>query len=212
MKREWQDHYKTLICGATFSGIGAALAKPETTLVVERSAAVGQEFIESFNPGRNAGPLSFSEFGHSFVEELRQRNLIGATLEPAHLPGLHPVLCRRLLDARVQVLLLTEIVQIRKLSAGFEVDVYNASGIRTLTVDRILDTTTSRLSRLADRFRPARRRVNAYIHADIAEQVLPAVDDPRVELVQGRFDAEHIVKWTLEADDDWPAARNGLLN
>ncbi|AIQ58728.1 hypothetical protein [Paenibacillus borealis] len=212
MKREGHDHYKTLICGATLSGIGAALAAPESALVVERSAAVGQEFIESFNPGRNGDAPSLSGFGYSFAAELRQRNLTGPAIAPVHLPGLHPVLCRRLLDARVHVLLLTEILQIRQHSSGFEVELYNASGIRTVTAGRILDTTTSRVSRPADRFQPDKRSLNAYIHTDIAGQGLPAASDPGVELVQGRFSAEHIIKWTLEADDDWPAARKGLLS
>lgn len=211
MEHTLQAHYKTLICGATCSGIGAALAAPESTLVVERSAAVGQEYIESFNPGRNDGPIPLSSFGRSFVLELRQRNLTGAALEPVHLPGLHPVLCRRLLDARVQVLLLTEIIEIRQLPAGFEVDLFNASGLRTVTADRIIDTTTCRVSRPAE-IRPAGRSLNAYIHTGIADQGLPAASDPGVEFVQGRFSAEHIVKWTLAADDDWPAARNGLLS
>lgn len=178
MKNEEQDHYNTLICGATICGTGAALASPDTVLVVERSAAVGQEFIESFNPGRYEVPLPLSGYGQSFVMELRQRNLIESAFEPVHLPGLHPVLCRRLLDAGIQVLLLTEILQIRKRSAGFEIDLFNASGIRTVTADRILDTTTDRISRIPDRVQPVRRSLNAYIHTGIAGKMLPAASSP----------------------------------
>ncbi|TMV45830.1 FAD-binding protein [Paenibacillus mesophilus] len=48
-----------LVCGATLAGLGAAIAAMEEkrdVIVVERTASVGREFIEAFNPGFGWGP------------------------------------------------------------------------------------------------------------------------------------------------------------
>ncbi|AJY75606.1 hypothetical protein [Paenibacillus beijingensis] len=142
MDREIKSHYSTVIFGATFSGIGAALAAPGDTLVLERSGSVGQEFIESFNPGRYGAPLSLSAFGQAFVEELLMRNVIATPEEPVHLPALHPILCRKVLDANAQVIFLAETLLVQPLENRFEVVFFSASGMRTITAGRILDTTT----------------------------------------------------------------------
>ena len=208
MIQKMDRHYTTLICGATFGGIGALLASPDDTLMVERTAMVGGEFIEAINPGRQ-GSLHFStSFGRRINEELVARNLIEPAGGAIHLPALHPVLCRKLLDASASILLLTEVISIKPHERGYEVTICNAAGWQVFTASNILDTTTLRTScppqqetNPVVRSKSVARSLNAYILSNEKELALPPIEHPRVELVQGRFASEHILKWRMAPDD-----------
>ncbi|MGI2296341.1 hypothetical protein [Paenibacillus sp. GXUN7292] len=211
MIQDKDRHYNTLICGATFSGVGALLASPDNALIVERTAMVGGEYIEAINPGQ-PGSLSLStHFGRNINEELVARNLIEPAGGPLHLPALHPVLCRKLLDAQASILLLTEIVAVKPHERGYEVTICNAAGWQVFTVSNILDTTSRRATCPGERLESVARSLNAYILANDPELALPSLEHPSVELVQGRFASEHILKWRIAPEEDWLAARDALV-
>ncbi|TMV45027.1 hypothetical protein FE783_30620 [Paenibacillus mesophilus] len=203
------QHCPLLVCGATLAGIGAALAAGGEVLIVERSSTVGHEFIEAFNPGLTTADYVLSAFGERFRSELAERNLIGDN-GIVHLPGLAPVLCRHLdLAQHIGVLFMTEIVEVKALASGYEVVLYNVSGFRTVIADRILDTTTCRLSDTANPHSSERLTLNAYLHGP-ANVPVSQPDDRSAIIAQGRFEEEHILKWRVPADCDWPKARQGL--
>ncbi|NHN29602.1 hypothetical protein [Paenibacillus agricola] len=210
-------HYPLLVCGATFAGLGAAFAAEQPVLVVERSAGVGQEFIETFNPGSADSKLAeiqLSPFEQSLHEELVQRSLMKQGGGPIHLPGAHAVLCKRIQDVGLQVLFLTEIVEVRPLGEGFEVMLYNVSGFQTIRVDRIIDTTSRRFSQPDHLYSPiGAKRISAHLSTDQPEQAaMPIVQPPgdRAQIVQGRFPSERVLTFTVDAEADWPAARHSL--
>jgi hypothetical protein len=205
------EHYSTLICGATFCGIGAALASPDDTLLIERSGTVGREFIEAINPGGQGSLRLTSSWSSQFLDELKSRNLIAEDGGPVHLPALHAVLCSKLVDARVNVLLLTEIIAVRSHARGYEITILNTSGIQKITAGSILDTTTHRVTRRAGQLTLLSKSLNAYIHAGDSELVLPELDHMRAKLIQGRFRSEHILKWELDPGEGWPEARISLI-
>jgi hypothetical protein len=210
-------HYPLLVCGATFAGLGAALAANMPTLVVERSAGVGQEFIETFNPGavdaKLAG-LQLSPFEQSLHAELVERSLMEPGGGPVHLPGVHAVLCKRIQDADLKVLFLTEIVEVKTSGEGFEVTLYNVSGFQTIRVDQIIDTTSRRFSQPDRLYAPVGgKRLSAHLSAALSEQeAMPIVQpvDEQAQIVQGRFPSERILAFTVDAGADWPAARHSL--
>jgi hypothetical protein len=210
-------HYPLLVCGATFAGLGAAFAASQRVLVVERSAGVGQEFIETFNPGSvdlGFADLRLSPFEQSFHSELVERNLMEQGGGPVHLAGVHAVLCKLIQDAGLEMLFLTEIVEVRSMKEGFEVTLYNVSGFQTIRVDRIIDTTSRRFSQPDHLYMPTgAKRLRAHLSTELQEQAAtPIVQqfDERVQIIQGRFPSERIVAFTVDADADWPAARHSL--
>lgn len=211
MINEMDRHYTTLICGATFSGVGALLASPDNVLMVERTAMVGGEYVEAINPGRSGNVPFRTSFGRSMNEELITRNLIAPAGGPLHLPALHPLLCQKLLGVQASVLLLTEIIAIKPHMRGYEVTVCNAAGWQVITASNIIDTTSRQVSSPGGRSMSIAKSLNAYILANDDQLSLPTFEHPRVELVQGRFVSEHILKWRIEPDEDWLAARSSLV-
>ncbi|WP_282936202.1 hypothetical protein [Paenibacillus sp. RC67] len=209
-------HYQLLVCGATCAGLGAALAAKLPVIVVERSAGVGQEFIETFNPGsfEAMDDLRVSPLEQSLHAELIERSLMEPGGGPVHLPGVHSVLCKRIQDAGLKVLFLTEIIEITPTGDGFEVTLYNVSGFQTIRVDRILDTTSCRFSRPDQHYAPVNRKIiRAHLSAGISgNETTPIVQplDEQAQILQGRFPSERILALTVDTGTDWPAARHSL--
>ncbi|WP_028548046.1 hypothetical protein [Paenibacillus sp. UNC451MF] len=209
-------HYQLLVCGATFAGLGAAIAAKLPVIVVERSAGVGQEFIETFNPGSFEAmkDLPFSPLEQSLHTELIERSLMEPGGGPVHLPGVHSVLCKRIQDTGLKVLFLTEIIEVKATGEGFEVTLYNVSGFQTIRVDRILDTTSRRFSQPDQSYAPVNRKIiRAHLSGGVSgnettSNVQPL--DEQAQILPGRFPSERILALTVDAGTDWPAARHSL--
>jgi hypothetical protein len=204
------NHYQTLICGATFAGIGMAVSQPTSTFIVESSSSVGTDFIACLNPGRHWDLTLQSEHGQDLRQEMRNRNLLTED-GSVHLPGLYPLLCERIHRAKLNVLFLTDIVKVERMQGSYEVTLHNVSGFTKIRVEQIIDTTTARLSVIGAKQLPISKKINAYIDASEAGAVIPSLsEDPNVEILQGRFTSEFICKLTISPEDDWLSARRKL--
>lgn len=201
-----------LVCGATLAGLGVAVAALEAkrdVIVVERTASVGREFIEAFNPGFGWG-LPATEFGQRFREALIGRNLMEES-GPVHLPGVHPVLCLLIKQYGLKVKFLTEIVGVSERGGRYEVLLHDASGCRPVFAERIVDTSTQRLTVPGSLVVPKRKRVNAYLHhSDIRNAAMPDPIDETMSVYRGRFRSEVILKAAVAPEDDWLQARQKL--
>lgn len=201
-----------LICGTTFAGLGAAVAALETNqsvIIVERTALVGREFIDAFNPGRTWGTPETS-FGRKFWEDVLARNLLEVE-GPVHLPALHPVLCLFIKEYGLNVHFLTEIVEVAEHNGRYLVSLHNASGIHHVIVDEILDTSTQRLTQPGRLFVPTHKRLNAYLHHPaIREAVIPAPMDDSMSIAKGRFHSEIILRVCVPPKYDWQQAKQWL--
>lgn len=205
------SHYRTIVLGATFAGLGAALEDIDGTLVIERTALVGHEFINSFNPGKDWNDTALSASGASLREELRERGLLSDD-GLVHLPALAPVLYNRIHESGLRVLLLTEVLRIEESSEFVEVTIYHASGRSVVRADRLIDTRTE----AAVPGDIVAKRINAML-LHVGEATLEVdrpdafvVPDAETEIVKGKLGGELIIKLTIEKADDWVQARSKL--
>ena len=203
-------YVKKLICGATFYGVGEAVTDPEETLVVERNAVLGHEFIESLNPGTGWGERVYSEQGSQFRAELVKRNILTEDGK-VHLPAVYPLLCNVIDQTGMKMLFLTEIIRVEKGNDGFyEVTLHNASGFQTVKAETIVDTTSEGLSYAPEnRPIPQAKTINAYLFND-QEVTFPERIPEGMTCIQGRFPAEVIGKLQLDPTDQWAEAREKL--
>lgn len=209
------NSYHLLVCGATFAGLAAALAAVEagrSVIVIERTALSGSEFIEAFNPGMGGGEPSTS-LGRHVRGDLIGRNLLNPE-GIVHLPALHPVLCLYIKQYGVNVVFLTDIIEITQTDGQYNVLLYNASGFQQINVNGILDTSTERLSLPGQRYVPDKKWLNAYLHhpqlldAAALRAPMPFHDD--MAIVSGRFNFEVILQIAMDAKDDRQRARRKL--
>ncbi|WP_158606971.1 FAD-dependent oxidoreductase [Paenibacillus ginsengarvi] len=202
-----------LIVGATFAGLGAALAALEENrdvVVVERTALVGREFIEAFRPGSEWTP-PVTKLGQLFREALMQRGLMEEA-GPAHLPALHPLLCSLVKENGLKVRFLTEIVDVTRRGDQYEVTLHDASGCGTLAADTIVDTTSQRLTSPGQPAVPGRKWIRAYLYnTDIRDAVLPEQIDEMMTVCRGRYRSEVILRVEAAPEDGWTEVRRRLF-
>lgn len=210
------NEYSLLICGATFAGLGAAVAAHEanrSVIVVERTAMVGREFIDAFNPGRLWGKPK-TTLGNKFRDELLARNLMvedGNGDGSVHLPALHPVLCHLIKQRGLKVKFLTEIIEVAEHNGNYLVTLLDASGIHQVIADEIWDTSTQRLTQPGHLFVPTHKRLNAYLHHHgTQETTLPAPIDHSMSIARGRFHYEVILRVCVPPKYDWLQAKQWL--
>lgn len=208
--RQTPESVSVLVIGATLTGIGLAYAGKERTLVVERTSGPGPEWIPCFHPGERLDEATASGAAGTFRQELVQRNLLAAD-NRLHLGALAPVLFNRIRVDGLRVRFLTEVVKVEREKAGrFSVTLFDASGLRQIKAQHIVDTTSTCLS--SPDFIPEIRskKINAMLHCTDPQAGLPVVNDGNAEIIQGRFPGEVILKLRIDPADDWPTARSKL--
>jgi hypothetical protein len=200
-------------------------------LVIERTATVGKEYVNAFNPGRRfEKPLALSRFATAFRDDLLRRNLMEPG-GPVHLPAMHPLLCLLIKESGIDVQFLTEVVDVKDRGGRYCVRLINAAGLHEVFADEILDTSSDRATTPGSLQVPEGKRLNAYLYggkvgagkagdADEAGRMsfvgglgvgsLAAPGGGAVEVVGGRYSSEVILKFSVAPTDDWPQAREKL--
>jgi hypothetical protein len=198
-----------LIAGATFLGIGLALQHRQGALVAEREITVGHEFTYAYKHGERWNEKLRSEAANRFREELLQRN--GMAEGRAHLPGLTPLLHRWIRGEGLPVRFMTEIVSVALENEGFTVALYDPSGHRTIRVRRIVDTTSTCVTKPGFA-KPKSKRINALLHRTVPDVAGPQhrIKECGFRLEPGRFASEAYLSVPVQLQDDWTAAREKL--
>jgi hypothetical protein len=155
------EYIPTLIIGASMLGLGVAFSKGKEAVTLEYSSAVGNEFIRSFKLADQPYQAASSK-GLVIGQECLARNAMSADGK-LHLPGLMHVLVNQLSEAKLDVRLLTSVVEVNKHKDQFEVLVYDASGLRTIITDQLIDTTPYCVTR-PGQWGPASKSLNMMIH------------------------------------------------
>ena len=137
-------NYKTIFLGATAMACGA-LEADKGALAIGRGILLAQEFCQGYVSPRLSVPQT--ELGRDLQNELTRRGLLENGC--AHLPPIADVLARRLLEKRENLWLEAETLDVRPVSGGFEVDVMAVDGLRIVTAERVIDTTSEGLWRCA---------------------------------------------------------------
>ncbi|NOU95780.1 hypothetical protein GC093_21510 [Paenibacillus sp. LMG 31456] len=208
-----KETIETLIIGATFTGIGLAhrLGHQEA-LLVERTTLVGHEFINCYRTGTSWSRLPEHQLTRDFQQELLVRQLLTSDGK-VHLGGIPPILYKLLLKAGLSeaVQFMTELIEIKKQADGYDVTLFDVSGIRTIRAHRIVDTTSDCRS-APGRFPAKAKSISAVLHhvKPAGGQLIPDVLDNR--MTAGAFASEAYLQLPLPASADWTGARQTLHN
>jgi hypothetical protein len=206
-KRE-PDFVPTFIYGATFAGLAIASAAPDETFLAEPTALVGKEFIASFNPGDCWENPLISDEANALRDDLLRRNLFSENGR-VHLPPIAPVLFQLIREKNLNVKMMTKIVDVQPSSNGYEITLYNSSGLQKIEAGWIIDTTATCASNPAYQAPAEYRKINAMLHcAD--PQELTEWEGESVELAPGLFPGEVILKLNVDVNDGWIEARQKL--
>ncbi len=134
-------HYETVILGATFLGLGAALSIKGKVAVVESGGLFGAEFVDCFKICHKTEIKMKTKQGADFADDLKERKLMNESGEIYPAPSVY-VVSSFIKNRPMDILLMTEVISIRKLSGCYEITIFNTQGFDTIIAEHILDTTT----------------------------------------------------------------------
>ncbi|MBU3113309.1 hypothetical protein [Clostridium lacusfryxellense] len=205
-------HYSNFICGATATAIGIASENINNTLIVERTGLVANEFIDCYHLG-SADWDSVSTLGGNLKKELLQRNILTED-GMVHIPAVTPLLFKIIKDLGINTLFVTEVIEVKKVSAFYEITLHNNSGFQKITADNIIDTTSASVLNPKSTQYVFSKSINAMLHS-LEENLFPFNNievnaNKNVSFDQGRFNKEIILKYALDNDEDWISARHKL--
>lgn len=198
--------YETLIIGATLTGIGLACNNKKNSLIIERTASPGSEYVNAFNPGKDWEKETATPEGKKLKNELEERNVLCDG--KAHIPAMAPILCNLIKKEKLNALFWTEITKIEKAEDVFEIEILNASGLQKISAKKIIDTTALRISS-PDKSSIISKSINAILHC---ENEISAFKMKTGKIIDGRFPSEKFFSLPVEISDSWPEARKKLFD
>lgn len=205
-----EETIKVLVIGATFAGIGLAQKLGSQALLVERTMLVGHEFINSYRPGHNWNRTPQSILTEQLREQWISRNLLN-DVGGVHIGGLAPSVYKLLLDSRLSLRLMTEVLDVMPRSeAGYEVTLLDATGVRYINVDQIIDT-TSECRSAGGKVPMGPKFIGAVLHRET--EVLASLDGPEEHkelLTAGLFASEAYLQFPVDSSSTWEIARYQL--
>jgi hypothetical protein len=196
----------TLIIGSTFAGIGLACSNINNSLIIERTASPGKEYLNSFNPGNNWETMPTSPEGKILRKELENRNILANG--NIHISALAPVICGFIRKKQLNILFWTEITQIEKSGNGFEIEIFNASGLQRIYAGSIIDTNPEN-NYLSGNTTIMSKSINAILHC---EKQVPSLKMDSGQITDGRFPSEKFFSLPAGINDSWPNARRQLFD
>lgn len=206
------QRYDVLIAGATLLGLGLASVTEGRTVVIERTSGVGAEFAASYRQGTVDGSVTLSTQAAALRKEATDRNITSLEGGGIHWPALVPILHQVIQKNQLEVRFLTRILEVVVDPSGdYLVTLVDASGLSTVKVGRIVDTTSfcDTAPEVAAVYQ-GKRRLNAVIYrSDELEQQPPQCEGYLA--YGGHFASEWVTSIQLTAEDDWSSARNRLL-
>lgn len=224
-------HYSTFVYGASFAGIGIALASKKKVLVVEPSTMVGREFVSSFRVGDHWVETEMTTQANELLKELKERALFSEG--KVHLGPVASVMFRIIHEAQLDVLMRTQLTGMEQREDGtFEISLFNASGIKKVVADTIIDTTCTGQSLPSTKMKLSAKSLNVMLHRRPSEgnsqqtsifnpdldeevirlrQIIPSENvQAGVQLSRGLYPEELVLSYRVNLEDDWIQARGKL--
>lgn len=134
-----QKYYDTAVFGATFLGLGAALGM-DNVVVIEKGGLFGAEFVNSYKVCEKKVIEAKTSLGKDFLENLEKRGLVSTDGEIYPAPAVY-VLSAYLKEKPFDILLMTEVTDIKKADDYYVIMVFHSNGFETIYAKHILDTT-----------------------------------------------------------------------
>jgi hypothetical protein len=157
-----QKQYDTAILGATFLGFGTAL-NSENCVVIESGGIFGPEFVGNYKvcPSVKLGPKT--EPGREFLGQLERRKIVSPAGDIYSAPAVY-VMSVFLRKKPVDILFMTEVIDIERKDGVYHIKVYHAKGFETITAKRIADTNTFAKKTDTPPVREIKKSLNAVIY------------------------------------------------
>ena len=194
--------YKTIFLGATAMACGA-LEAVKGALAIGRGILLAQEFCQGYVSLHLSQP--HTELGRDLQSELTRSGLLEDGR--AHLPPIADVLARRLLEKNANLWLEAEALDVRPVSGGFEVDAMAVDGLRTVTAERVIDTTSEGLWRCARQLSNYKKEARVPLLKTTG--FLPVLPDG-VHIEYGLLPDEAILCVPVECSAGWQETRFAL--
>jgi hypothetical protein len=133
-----QKQYDVAVLGATFLGFGIAL-NSENCVVIESGGIFGPEFTGNYKICPPAKVSPKTESGKEFLRQLEMRKIVSASGDIYQAPAVY-VMSAFLRERPVDILLMTEVMDIAGKDGVYHIRVYHAGGFETITAKKIVDT------------------------------------------------------------------------
>jgi hypothetical protein len=130
----------TLVLGASFLGIGAALTVDDC-VVIESGGLFGAEFVNSYKVNNPEKISLKSGLGMAFFADLKKRSLVYDDSEVYQAPAVY-VLSQFLKEKALDIRLMTDVIKIEKADGLFCLTLHNMKGFDQIKTKKIIDTTT----------------------------------------------------------------------
>ena len=134
--------YDLVVFGLTFLAAGVASVYKGKTLIVESKTKPGYEFIDSFHSGKNYEIAMLTGAGKEFKSFLGD---FGA-LPEKYIFSMTPYISKWIADKNINVLLMTNILGVKKDNDGYIITLFNSCGITEIFAKQIIDTRTDSYS------------------------------------------------------------------
>ncbi|MBO5667948.1 MAG: hypothetical protein J6S43_02360 [Lentisphaeria bacterium] len=197
--------YSTLICGATFYGIGQAVGR-SGTLIVDPGVNPGHEFAGTFCTQVCKPEQLRTQIAANFYRRLLSLNAVsGGRLHPA---ALVPVLSSFIIEHGLKILMDTTPVKdvTDEKENMHRISLMNTGGMMEVAADMVIDTLTPPGNVVCKEF-------NALLHSDHPEKIPEKWLNPGLEirhtpfLTAGRFASEAVLHFPCPPDMDYSTAR-----
>ncbi len=200
--------YQTAILGATFYGIAAALSEPGT-IIIERSGSIGNDFVASLNEKPPRMLDIKSPLGLDFKQNLEARGLTDGSGAVYSGPALY-VVSDYLKKANTELLLLTEVVEIKKAKDYYILTVYNNEGFSRINARTILDTTATGVLHDCGGRVSRSKKLGVLVKTGMS----PTAHDPsgssKCEMLHNPISGLSTLHIPLNGEDGWIEARKKL--
>ncbi|MBN2713605.1 MAG: hypothetical protein JXR97_14385 [Planctomycetes bacterium] len=139
-------HYRQVIFGGSCWAIGSLLAAGEgEVLLVERSASLGGEYFDSYRRSEGWDAPLDSAIAANFRKEMGLRNMLRGDATDFY--GLLPAIYNRLGANTDNIMMMSELAGVTKITGGYELELYNHSGRNVICCDEIIDSTPTAVTR-----------------------------------------------------------------
>jgi hypothetical protein len=135
-----QKQYDIAILGATFMGCGVAL-NSENRVIIESGGVFGPEFINNYKVCLPAKIAPKTKTGKEFLRQLERRHIVSSSGDIYQAPAVYSMSIF-LREKPVDILFMTEVMEITKKDGIYHIRVYHTKGFETIASKKIIDTTT----------------------------------------------------------------------